>query len=73
MVTRFDNAGVEVKVGKALISHSIAQENSCKVMGVGFASRRASAFHSYVGIEHLKVCDARFASIPTFVGSLVCS
>jgi hypothetical protein len=70
-VTRFYNAGVEVKVGNVLISHGIAQVNSCEVVVVEFAPARASAFHAYTRTKGLKMCVVRFASIPTFIGSFV--
>ncbi len=71
MVTRFYNAGVKVKVGKVLISCSISQENACEVVAAEFAPARASAFHASMRTGGLKVCDVRFASIPTFIESFV--
>ncbi len=73
MVTRFDNAGVEVEIGYVLISCGVFQKNSCEVVAVKFAPARASAFHAYMETKGLKLCDVGFASIPTFTGRLVLS
>ncbi len=42
-------------------------------MLVEFALAGASAFHTDPGSKSPEVCDIGFASIPTFIGSLVCS
>jgi hypothetical protein len=70
-MTRFDNAGLKVKVGNVLISRGIAQENACEVVVVKFAPASPSAFHAYARTECLKGCDVGFVSAPTFVGSFV--
>jgi hypothetical protein len=71
MVTRFYNAGVEVKVGNVQISSGIAQENACEVMVVEFGLVSPSAFHAYAITIGLQVCDVGLASVLIFLGSFV--
>jgi hypothetical protein len=71
VVAGFDNARVQVEIPDVLIRCCIAKENAGEVVAVEFALAGASAFHADLRAKGLEVCDVGFASVPTFIGSLV--
>ncbi len=71
MVTRLNNAGVEVKIHYVLVSGSVFKEDTGEVMTIKLAPPGARLFNTYPSTKHLQMSDVRFATVPCFIGGLI--
>jgi hypothetical protein len=71
MVTRLNDAGVEVKIHYVLVSGSVSKEDTGKVVAIELAPPGARLFNTNPSAEHLQISDVGFATIPCFIGGLI--
>jgi hypothetical protein len=73
VVARFDNAGFQVKVDDVLVRSRVTKKDAGEIVTIEFASARSCAFYADSRAKCFEVCYVWLTTIPTFIGSFVCS
>ena len=71
MVARLYNPQLQIQVDYILVSCSVAEEDTGKIMAIELAASRAHAFDANSRPEHFEMCNVQSASVPALVWGLV--